>query len=172
MVSDGHEFPCYVPNMSPGGMALLTEMAGRPGERIITYVDHLGRVEGVIARCFPDGFALTISATKHKREKLAAQLTWLANRNALLDQRRHQRITPRNPVAHLTLPNGHNMGCGVIDISQSGAGIASDQRPEIGALVIVGKTRARVVRYVEGGFAVEFLRLQHQDCLEENVTGR
>src|SRR5580704_6349706 len=94
MASDGREFPCYVPNMSPGGMAVLTEMVGRPGERIITYVDHVGRLEGVIARCFPDGFALTIAATKHKREKLAAQLTWLANRNALLDQRRHQRITP------------------------------------------------------------------------------
>jgi hypothetical protein len=30
---------------------------------------------------------------------------------------------------------------------------------------------ARVARYIEDGFAVEFIRLQHEDSLEENVTG-
>jgi hypothetical protein len=28
-----------------------------------------------------------------------------------------------------------------------------------------------VVRHLEDGFAVEFIRLQHPDFLEENVTG-
>ena len=151
MLSDGQECPCYVSNMSPGGMALLTEIGGRPGDRV-----SLSIMSGDLkasSRRFQDGFALAISATKHKRDKLAAQLTWLANRSVLPDhQRRHQRITPRDPAAHVTLPNGFNFSCRVNDISQSGAGIASDQRPEIGVLVTVGKTRARVVRYIEGGF--------------------
>ena len=54
---------------------------------------------------------------------------------------------------------------------QSGAAIATDQRPEIGALVTIGKTTGRVVRHLEDGFAVEFTRLQHPDFVEENVTG-
>ena len=56
-------------------------------------------------------------------------------------------------------------------MSQSGAAIATDQRPEIGTLVTIGKTPGRVVRHLEDGFAIEFTRLQHPDFLEENVTG-
>src|ERR1041384_8749698 len=80
MLPDRREFPCQVVDMAPGGMALQAPMAGQPGERVIAYVDHLGRLEGKIARTFENGFAMTISATLRKRDKLAAQPTWLANR--------------------------------------------------------------------------------------------
>ena len=56
-------------------------------------------------------------------------------------------------------------------MSESGAGIATDQRPPIGALVTLGKVQGRVVRHLEDGFAIEFTRLQHPDFLEENITG-
>jgi hypothetical protein len=149
-------------------MALIAPVAGRPGERIIAYVDHLGRLEGHIARVFQNGFAVSISATPRKRDKLAAQLAWLANRHilGLPEDRRHGRIVPRNPVGRLLMPNGVNLAC---RSSQSGAGIA--QRPPIGALVTLGKVQGRVVRHLEDGFAIEFTRLQHPDFLEENVTG-
>jgi hypothetical protein len=173
MLPDRREFPCQVINMSPGGMALIAPVGAAPGERVIAYVDHLGRLEGKIARVFANGFAMTISATARKRDKLAAQLTWLANRSilALPEDRRHGRIVPRNPVGRLILPNGVNLTCRVIDVSQSGAGIASQERPPIGAVVTLGKVQGRVVRHLEDGFAIEFTRLQHEDFLEENVTG-
>jgi PilZ domain len=172
MLANGQEFPCQVANMSPGGMALVASASAPAGERVIAYVDEIGRIAGVVARQFPSGFALRITSTTHKRDKLAAQLTWLANRHILPDQRRHPRIAPRDPWARIILQNGLQMDCRIIDISQSGAGIASDQRPQIGALVTIGRTHARVARHIEKGFAVEFLRLQHQGSLEENVTGR
>ena len=173
MLADRREFPCQVVNMSPGGMAVIAPVSGAPGERIIAYVDHLGRLEGHVARVFQNGFAMTISSTTCKRDKLAAQLTWLANRQilSLPEDRRHGRIVPRNPVGRLIMPNGLNVSCRIIDVSQSGAGIATDQRPPIGALVTLGKVQGRVVRHIEDGFAVEFTRLQHPDSLEENVTG-
>lgn len=173
MLADRREFPCQVVNMSPGGMAVIAPVSGAAGERIIAYVDHLGRLEGRIARVFQNGFAMTISATARKRDKLAAQLTWLANRQilGLPEDRRHGRIVPRNPIGRLIMPNGLNVSCRIIDVSQSGAGIATDQRPPVGALVMLGKVQGRVVRYLEDGFAVEFTRLQHPDFLEENVCG-
>ncbi len=173
MLADRREFPCQVVNMSPGGMAVIAPVSGQPGERVIAYVDHLGRLEGHIARLFQNGFAMTISATTRKRDKLAAQLTWIANRHilGLPEDRRHGRIIPRNPVSRLIMPNGVNLTCRIIDMSQSGAGIATDQRPPIGALVSLGKVQGRVVRHLEDGFAVEFTRLQHEDSLEENITG-
>lgn len=173
MLADRREFPCQVVNMSPGGMALIAPVAGAPGERVIAYVDHLGRLEGHIARAFQNGFAMTIGASARKRDKLAAQLTWLANRHilGLPEDRRHGRIVPRNPLGRLIMPNGVNIGCRIIDVSESGAAVATDQRPAIGALVTLGKVQGRVVRHLEEGFAIEFTRLQHPDFVEENVTG-
>jgi hypothetical protein len=173
MLADRREFPCQVINMSPGGMALVAPVGGAPGERIIAYVDHLGRLEGHIARAFQNGFAMTIAATARKRDKLSAQLTWLANRHLLdsPEDRRHGRVAPKNPVGRLIMPNGVNIACRIIDISQSGAGVATDQRPAIGALVTLGKVQGRVVRHIENGFAIEFTRLQHPDFLEDSICG-
>jgi hypothetical protein len=173
MLADRREFPCQVTDMSPGGMALIAPVTGQVGERVIAYVDHIGRLEGKIARQFQNGFAMTVAATTRKRDKLAAQLTWLANRHILNlpEDRRHGRFTPRNPSARLVLPNGVNVACRIIDLSESGAAIGTDQRPDIGALVAIGQATGRVVRHLEDGFAVEFTRLQHPDFVEESVTG-
>jgi hypothetical protein len=74
-------------------------------------------------------------------------------------------------VTQLTMPNGVNITCRVIDASLSGAAIATLERPPVGALVTIGKVQGRVVRHLEEGFALEFTRLQHPDFLEENLTG-
>jgi hypothetical protein len=173
MLADRREFPCQVVSMSPGGMALIAPVGGAAGERVIAYVDHLGRLEGKIARLFQNGFAMTISATARKRDKLAAQLTWLANRHilGLPEDRRHDRIVPRNPRTTVVMPDGIAIVCRIIDMSLSGAAIASQNKPEVGILITLGKIPSRVVRHIEDGFAVEFTRMQHPDFLEENVTG-
>ena len=175
MLADRREFPCQVVNMSPGGIAIVAPVSGNPGERVIAYVDHLGRLEGKIARALENGFAMTIEATLRKRDKLAAQLTWLANRHILNlpEDRRHGRFIPRKAMARMILPNGNNVTCRVIDLSESGAAIAisPELRPVVGAMVTVGKAMGRVVRHIEDGFAIEFTRLQHSDFIEENLTG-
>ena len=79
-------------------------------------------------------------------------------------------ISPRNPLARLILPDGLNVACRIIDLSASGAAIKSEYRPEVGALVTLGKTPGRVVRHLEEGFAIEFTRLQHADLVEDSVT--
>ena len=161
--------------MSPGGIALVAPVSGDPGERVIAYVDHLGRLEGKIARLLDTGLAMTVEATLRKRDKLAAQLTWLANRNILNlpEDRRHGRFIPRKAMARLILPNGNNVACRIIDLSELGAAaaISPELRPVVGAMVTISKATGRVVRHIEDGFAVEFTHLQHPDFLEQNITG-
>src|SRR5262245_41064306 len=173
MLADRREFPCQVVDMSPGGMALIAPVNGKAGERVIAYVDHIGRLEGVIVRQFANGFAMTISATPRKRDKLASQLTWLANRHVLglPEDRRHGRVVPKDPTSTLVLATGETHTCRVIDRSWSGPAVQTDLRPPIGSLVTLGKTQGRIIRHVEQGFAVEFTRLQHPDFLEESVSG-
>ncbi len=174
MLADRQEYPCQVVNMSPGGMALIAPMIGQVGERVIAYVDHLGRLEGGSPALLVNGFAMTISATPRKRDKLAAQLTWLANRHILNlpEDRRHGRFVPRNPGATLILPNGVSVGVPHhrrLAVGRRRRGTAA-LRPEIGAVVTLGKVPGRVVRHLEDGFAIEFTRLQHPDSVEESVA--
>jgi hypothetical protein len=37
-------------------------------------------------------------------------------------------------------------------------------------MVTLGKVQGRVVRQIDEGFAIEFIRLQHPDFLEDNLT--
>jgi hypothetical protein len=151
--------------MSPGGLALLAPGIGNVGDRVIAYLDHIGRVEGRITRIIDNGFAMTVGATARKRDKLAAQLTWLANRDILNlpEDRRHDRIIPRNPISLLTLEDGTKMTCRII---------AAENRPPLKSQVLLGKVQARVVRNLEEGFALEFVHEQVAETLEDSVTAR
>lgn len=174
MLSDRREFPCQVINMSPGGVAMLAPGIGHVGERVVAYLDHIGRVEGKITRLLDNGFAMTVSATPRKRDKLAAQLTWLANRQILNlpEDRRHDRIVPRTPMAVLKFDDGRAMSCRIIDLSLSGAALAAEIKPRVGEPVTLGRVQARVVRHLEEGFAIEFIHAQLAETVEDNVSAR
>jgi hypothetical protein len=173
MLSNRQEFPCQVLNMSPGSAALMTPKSGQVGERVVAYVDHLGRLEGSVLRVFDGGFAMSVVATERKRDKLAAKLTWLANRHELKlpEDRRHERIVPRQRTTEVRLEDGRSYRTRIIDLSLSGAAIELDVRPAIGTVLWIGNMRGRVVRHFEEGVAVEFAVVQTRDSLERFLIG-
>lgn len=167
MRSNKQEFPCKLIDISVGGASLMSPVSVEDGETIVVYLDQLGGLEGVVVRQFPGGFALQLSTTQHKREKLAAQITWLINRHELdpTEARRHERVVPRNPSSSLTLADGTTRPCQVIDVSISGASLATDLRPAINDEVLLGKLRSRVVRQHGQGIAVRFMDIQQPTAL-------
>ena len=172
MRSDRKEFDCESIDASPEGVAFSSDAGVQLGERIIAYLNQIGRVEGRVARIFPSGFAIQMNVPPNKRDKLATQLAWLANRQALglPEDRRHERITPRDRYTLLKLPNGREYTATLIDLSMSGAALNVDCEPPIGARVIVGATPAEVVRHVNCGIAVEFLDPLPADEFGEYTT--
>src|SRR5438046_9465653 len=72
MLPDRREFPCQIINMSPGGLALLAPGIGNVGDRVIAYLDHIGRVEGRINRIITNGFAITVSASHRSGHKFGS----------------------------------------------------------------------------------------------------
>lgn len=174
MLADKNEYGCFVVNMSPGGVMLNVPQVGQVGEHVIAYIDHIGRLEGKIARTYDNGFAMTIEASMRKRDKLAAQLTWLANRHALNlpEDRRHERVLPKNPDSQITLPDGRTYRCKILDLSLSGAAVTSDIKPELGSQLMLGRVRGRVVRHLETGLAIEFASVQLADYIEEHLSGQ
>ncbi len=170
MLENQQEFPCRVDNISPGDVAVLTPVEPRDDERVILYVEQVGRLEGVVRRRFRGGFAIVFQATDRKREKLAAQLTWLANRHelSLPEDRRHERIQPRNPTIDMVLEDGRRYSVRILDLSMSGAAVSCAVRPANGARVTLGTMQGRVVRQLEDGVAIEFLTQQTADSLSAN----
>ena len=171
MLEDRREYPCQTQNISPGSLSLVTPVVGRIGERVVAYIDHIGRIEGEIVRAFDGGFAMSIIATVRKKDKLAAKLTWLANRHELNlpEDRRHDRATPKVSATTVTLPDGREYRGRIVDISVSGLAVAIEVRPPIGSPVMVGSLRAKVVRHFEEGIAVEFATQQTPSSLEQNL---
>jgi hypothetical protein len=171
MLASRHEFPGQSVDISPGGLSLVTPVRGFVGERIVIYLEHLGRIEGQIVRHTDLGLALSISATIRKREKLAAQLTWLANRQSLglPEDRRHERIVPRHSAVAVMIPRKGEVAGRLIDVSLTGAALSLVERPALGTVVTLGRTPGRVVRHFEGGIAVEFLLPLSPDDFDEGV---
>ncbi len=167
MLEDRTEHPCQVIDMSPGNAQLLAEFIGEPGEKVIAYIDHIGRVEGVLTRTDENGFGMTILASERKKDKLAAQLTWLANRHELdlPEDRRHDRVSPSNPMTVLSLNDGRQYECRIVDLSLSGGAVEISVKPAIGTQVTLGTMRGQVVRHFEDGIAIEFAVLQREETL-------
>jgi len=170
MLQDRSEHSCQVIDISPGDVALKAERIGRMGERVVVYLEHIGRIEGRITRVFADGFAMTIKASQRKRDKLASQLTWLANRHELdlPEERRYERVTPANPMSTVRSPDGHEHPCRIVDLSVSGAAVETAVKPPIGSTIFLANLRGIVVRHFEHGFALEFFMIQDLTALLAN----
>src|SRR5215217_5006089 len=162
MLADRREFPCQVLEMSPGDAVVIAPVAGIVGEKVIAYVDHIGRVEGTLLTQMDGGFVMDIAASPRKRDKMAAQLTWLANKDLLNlpEDRRHERVVPDIRHSTVVLDDGRRYNCKIIDISLSGAAVELDVRPAMGTPITLGRMRAKVVRHFPEGVAVEFASSQ------------
>ena len=171
MLPNRQEYPCQTVDMSPGGVLFTAPVKGAVGDRVIAYLEQIGRIEGEIARHVPDGFAMTVAATVRKRDKLAAQLTWLANRDVLglPEDRGHERIVPRQLTTIMRLQNGRELAVRLVDVSRSGAAVSMENPLAIGTGVVLGRTAGRVIRHFHGGVAVEFTLPISPDRFDENI---
>lgn len=160
MLADGKEFDCQIVDVSPVGVALRGPLAGDLGERVVAYIEELGRIEGVIVRRSADAdwFALDLRVPPHKLHKLAKTIDWLTRRQAegLSERRSDERVDQDQQRATLRLSDGREFAAGLIDVSTNGAALEVDVTPPVGAAVTVGKRRARVSRHFAGGIAVTF----------------
>jgi hypothetical protein len=114
---------------------------------------------------------MSIGASQRKRDKLADTLTWLANRHVLnLDEdRRHLRRTPKRSDSTVVLPDGTGHSVRVIDMSLSGAALATTLRPPLGSPIRLGRLGARVVRHFDDGIGIEFMRLMSDAAIEKTI---
>lgn len=161
MLENRTEFGGTTIDASVKAITIRTDARPRLGERIVGYFDTIGRIEGTVERLIDDGILMELANTIRKRDKLAAQLTWLANREMLNlpEDRRHDRVVPRDPRVLVRLaeaPESTAVAGALIDVSHGGAAVSVQGKFSRGDEVMLGTTPARVVRAFDGGFAAEF----------------
>ena len=154
MTEDRSEHNCIAVEMSPATATFASEYPVQDGERIVAYIDHIGRVEGMVLRAFEGGFAADLNTSARKREKLD-----------LPEDRRHERLVPKNPQTTLVLSDGRQYRCRLLDLSLSGAAVSIAVRPALGTQVTIGNMRGSVVRHFDDGIAIEFAFVQRREAL-------
>lgn len=168
MRPDKTEYPTSIIDISVSHVTLSSPVSLPPDERVIAYVEHLGRLEGTVSKVFERSFEMCLNITTRKREKLAAQLTWLINRSQFegLEERLHERVPVQNKIVKLRIADQPPIECRLLDVSKSGASLNTLVRPEVGTEVIVGKQRAVVRRHHDKGIGVQFLQVQEAHKLQ------
>ena len=174
MASDESEHRGLLFDMSPGGVSVTADVKPPMGSRAVLYIDDIGRVEGEVCRHHLYGFGVRLNVTQSRRDKIAERLTFHANRHRLRDEdlREHERVeSSQNSVC--SMPDGTEVGCKVIDLSLTGAGIAIEPRPSVGSEIVIGRMHGRVVRHIPQGVAIRFLQAATSQAMTEaRIRGR
>lgn len=147
-------------NISCSGAMFLSGFRPRAGAQVVCYFNDLGRVAATVIRATPTGFAVQFKIAAHKRDKLADRLTWLLNKDQLhlVDDRATGR-KPQTGPALLSLDDGRQIKCRVLDISLTGASFEAEGAPPmLGDTVFAGNVRGQVVRVSGKGFAIRYVR--------------
>lgn len=158
MRADKLDYTCQLIDISVESAAMTTPVPLRVGENLIVYLTHLGGLEGTVVRLFPGSFAMMISGTQRKRDKLALQIPRLATQSEIPEgeERQFPRVSGKE-AAVLHLADGSTIVCPLHDISLSGAALITQERPPLGSEVMLDKRRAVVVRHHERGIAIQFV---------------
>lgn len=168
MLRDGGEHVCEIENISVGGAMLKAETAGAPGERVILYIEQIGRFEAHIVRTSETGFAVRFLQHAQKAHRTADALTWLLNGGESAGKRAAPRLR-QNKQSSIRMDDGSETPCIILDISLTGASIGIDPRPPIGTNLHLGLTAARVVRHHPNGVGVMFTGSSDASCRMSEV---
>ena len=171
MLPDQSEHPCQVNGITLDGAVFVTSEVPPPGLPIVAYLEEVGRVEAMTADPVDGGLRVTFALTGARRERFESRLRWLNEKQGGVSEedRRHARFEPAQKSSQITMPDGREYACEVMDISLSGAGIKVDVMPSLGTYILLGKMRGRVVRYLENGVAIEFVKLLDRSQLTEHA---
>jgi len=164
--AENREAHCKILDISPGGARVLSDAVPPPGTLIVVYIDGFGRFEGSVARAEQSTFGIQFNCSDYKRARVAEQITLYMNGGSL-DQsalRRHER-SPTKSMARFTRANGNVVNCEVIDLSLSGVSLATEIRPPVGELVLIGQMAGRIARHHGTGIGIEFIS-QHSAVVE------
>ncbi|MDE3176878.1 MAG: PilZ domain-containing protein [Pseudomonadota bacterium] len=161
-IATGREFLGEVFEISPVGLRVRGPEIARLGDRCSVNIASVGLIEGVVVRVSQNAFVLGVMAPQRRLRRLAKRLNWQLrriNNEDVIENRGHERIEMNCAEATIEASDGQIYGCGIFDISKSGAALQlgpNSLRFSVGQPVRLDGRPGRVVRYFSGGVAIKF----------------
>jgi hypothetical protein len=167
-------FACRTSRISPYEMTIDVPVVGRVGDYLTSFFRDFGKLDGRIGDARRGCFLFELDMSDAARERLANKLTWLEEKRkdpGIPELRKGGvRVIPAQSQSSVTLADGANHECFIVDMSAAGAAVWAQLQPPIGMPLAIGACVGRVVRHFSSGFAVKFVEKQNQHSLDRLIV--
>ena len=154
LLPDGGEHACTTVDASVTGLSIQAHMVPQRGERIVVYIDGLGRFDGSVVSRREDGFALELTPISARSAKLAQKLAALSG-----EARDFSYANPdaqKTRTAELRVAFGQTFHVQVSEETAASARIFANFGLLPGARVFLDQRPAFVLHENTGGFMIGF----------------
>jgi PilZ domain len=154
LLADGGEHPCETIDISVSGVAIRSYIVAELGERVVVYLDELGRLEGVVTRRGDGWFAIETTISRNRIDRIAQKLAQLSGEDR--DFIGAIGAAPQSQTVELKTEFGQSFVVQLAESNRVGARVLADFRLLPGVRVTVDHRPAVVAREATDGFVVEF----------------
>ncbi|WP_245259475.1 PilZ domain-containing protein [Methylobacterium sp. 10] len=165
-------FYAVTDDLSSDGIRFKSSVVPAVDERLTCSIRHAGSIEAIVVRTETSAFAIRVLSADHPLGLVVQSLLSHArsqNPPPLLT-RAFPRIVPESQEVLVTTESGSMRQGRVINISASGVAVSMVEPLDVGTLIVIGKTRAKVARRFDNGIGAAFLSPLHEDAVGPHVV--
>jgi hypothetical protein len=153
------EMECQLTDLSGGGAGLTCDHEIPAGKHMVLYIQGFGRYEGTTLLHASGKPALSFTIGELKRKRLLELLHQFVSRGLPESMTLHDSSRAPSVVKdEIVRENGQRLPCRILDISLDGVSLKTDEKPEIGEIVALGRSLGKVVRHHRFGIAIEYVK--------------
>ena len=153
------DFYAVTEDISIHGISFRSSVVLDLNEDLTCSIRHVGQVVGTVSRLSAETFVVRVGAKTRSAESIVKNLLALARRQrpSEVPSRAHRRVVPLQAHVAVQLTCGRSLPGKLLNVSASGAALFIDEHVELGVLLKIGGTWARVARQFESGVGAMFL---------------
>ncbi|MBY0296243.1 MAG: hypothetical protein K2X71_09425 [Methylobacterium sp.] len=152
------DFYAVTVDLSAEGLRLRAAVMPYINEELVCSIRHVGLIDAKVTHSMGQDFSVRVLSRRQSPRIVARKLLQLAaqQRPSAEAVRVHHRIVPLRTEVSITLEDGLAVVGRLLNVSASGAGLLGEPLP-VGAVVVVGRRPARVVRCFADGVGAVFV---------------
>lgn len=153
------DFYAVTDDINGFGIRFKSSLVPDLGESLTCSIRYAGSLETKVVRVGKQRFAVRVLRAEYPLKLVAQNLLSLAQEQnpGAMAERTAPRLVPNNRDVVVTTPLGEMIPGRIINISASGAAVALDAPIEVGTLIMIGSTQAKVARSFDDGIGAAFL---------------
>lgn len=165
-------FYAVTDDLSLDGIRFKSSVVPAVDERLTCSIRHAGSLEAIVVRTETSAFAIRVLGANHPLGLVVQSLLSHAKSQNLppLVMRALPRIVPERQDVLITTEAGSMRPGRVLNISASGVAVSMEEPLDVGTLIVIGRTRAKVARRFDNGIGAAFLKPLHEDAVGPHVV--